>query len=667
VLGVADAGIEDDFFAVGGDSMLATMFVVHATETLGAHVSLVDFMEAPTIAGLSAAIARRAPLAPHDGTGRLVAIQPEGLACPLFCVPPLDGTLVGFGLLSMHVGRDQPMWGFAPLRARAGGEPHTIEEIAGAYVETMRAMCGDGPYLLLGDCFGGFVAYEMACQLGRRGDDVALLAMVDAPFRRGWRRNRSFAGAVAARARHALARGRFQLSTIGRLRGNERTAYVRDRGAALASSIRGHVLGLAYRAARIARVTPPLAARDPRQANAWAEARYEPGSFDGRVAFFKTSAPTAGFYPSRLLGWEGLFLGRTRVVELPGEHRLRYQPETLKALARGLREELADEQIGAGSRTGPPAGRIASTPPVSIGLPVYNGERFVSATIESILAQSFTDFELIISDNASTDRTEEICRAFALRDPRVRYFRSDTNLGAAANFNRVLARARGRYFKWAAHDDLLAPTWLARAVEVLDKDASAVLCQSDVTIIDENGIGIGRDDLSLHHVNGGRASARFGDLVLVDHRCHGIFGLIRSDVLRRTRGFARYVGADRVLLAELGLMGRFRTIDEPLFFERDHPARSVNALPLHRRAAFFDPGAGSRRIFPHWRLYRECFGVVRRAPLGTAERWACYGHLLRWPWANMNWARLVSDLLIAVNPDLDRRLTAMGRRLARPQ
>jgi glycosyltransferase involved in cell wall biosynthesis len=308
----------------------------------------------------------------------------------------------------------------------------------------------------------------------------------------------------------------------------------------------------------------------------------------------------------------------------------------------------------------------SSLPRVSIGLPVFNGERFVAEALDSLLAQSFADFEIIISDNASTDATEEICRARAHRDARVHYSRLDANLGAAANFNRVFDAARGQYFKWAAHDDLIAPTWLARSVEVLDEDPSAVLCRSCVSTIDENGVLVRHDDRGLPNVSDERAPVRFRDLVLIDHMCNDVFGLIRSSALRRTRRLGGYIASDRVLLAELGLLGRFRTIPEPLFFIREHPGRSVNALPFHQRASWYDPAGSRGPVFPHWRFYGEYIALVGRADLGRSDRRACYGHLCRWPWTNMNWARLVSDVAIAVNPALDRRLTGLGRRLAHP-
>src|SRR5215207_1517689 len=108
-------------------------------------------------------------------------------------------------------------------------------------------------------------------------------------------------------------------------------------------------------------------------------------------------------------------------------------------------------------------------PRVSVGLPVYNGENYLAEAIDSVLAQTYQNFELIISDNASTDSTEEICRDYAARDRRIRYFREPQNRGAAWNFNHTFELARGEYFKWVAHDDVIGPQYLARTVDQLDR------------------------------------------------------------------------------------------------------------------------------------------------------------------------------------------------------
>ena len=136
----------------------------------------------------------------------------------------------------------------------------------------------------------------------------------------------------------------------------------------------------------------------------------------------------------------------------------------------------------------------AVNPRVSIGLPVYNGERFISAAIESILSQNYQDLELIILDNASTDRTGEICRSYAETDRRVRYFRNIQNVGAAANFNLAFQLARGIYFKWAASDDLCRPAFIERCVELLDAQPDAVLAFPDPEFVNEDESPLPYDD-----------------------------------------------------------------------------------------------------------------------------------------------------------------------------
>jgi glycosyltransferase involved in cell wall biosynthesis len=293
---------------------------------------------------------------------------------------------------------------------------------------------------------------------------------------------------------------------------------------------------------------------------------------------------------------------------------------------------------------------------------VYNGENFVGAAIDSILAQSYTDFELIISDNASTDRTREICESRAMQDRRIHYRRLPANIGGAANFNRVLALARGEYFKWVAHDDLIAPDFLSRCVEALDRDPSAVLSQSRSFEIDESGCVVREITPELPNASSPIAAIRFADLVLIDHACLESYGVIRSSTLRQTPGIASYIASDRVMLAELGLRGRFCEVTERLASIREHPQRATRAIPFHQRALWFDPANASSVRFPHWRFYKEYFTRVHRTCGDPPERWRCYGVLCRWPWVNMNWARLIADLVIAVWPGASTALTSAGRR-----
>ena len=216
---------------------------------------------------------------------------------------------------------------------------------------------------------------------------------------------------------------------------------------------------------------------------------------------------------------------------------------------------------------------------VSLGMPVYNGERFVDEALRCVLDQTLDDFELIICDNASTDRTVEICEEVTGGDPRVTIHSSPSNIGAAANFNRTVELASGEYFKWVAHDDLIAPDYLEKCAEILDDDPAAVLCHSDVRIIDSDGELIRRYHPEFQHVGSSNVADRFSEWAAIAHRCFDVFGLIRMDTLRGTHLIAPYIASDRSLLAELGLRGTFVRVPEPLFLSREHGDRSIRAMP----------------------------------------------------------------------------------------
>ena len=293
----------------------------------------------------------------------------------------------------------------------------------------------------------------------------------------------------------------------------------------------------------------------------------------------------------------------------------------------------------------------SSSPRVSIGLPVCDGERYLRTTIDSIRAQTFTDFELIVADNASTDGTEAICREYAAVDSRVRCVRNATNLGVARNFNLTVEHARGQYFKWAADDDVLEPEFVARCVEQLDRDPGVVLCHAQTRIIDERGIVLGDYTYASGHASAARPSRRLRDVLAEDRWCFEMFGVIRTDTLRRTLLLDRYVGSDRILLADLALRGRFFIVPEYLFLNRDHPGRTVRRFPAHHlRAGVVDPALAGRRVLPHWRIFAEYARCIRRSAMRVSERVRCYLALGEWLLRPHNGARLAADLVIAAAP-----------------
>jgi glycosyltransferase involved in cell wall biosynthesis len=286
-------------------------------------------------------------------------------------------------------------------------------------------------------------------------------------------------------------------------------------------------------------------------------------------------------------------------------------------------------------------------PRVSIGLPVRDGENYLAETLDSILAQTYSDFELTISDNASTDGTEEIGRAYAARDERIRYFRNEKNLGAAENFNRVLELSAGEYFKWAAHDDLCAPEYLALCVEILDREPEVVLCYPRTRIIDGQGEFV-EDYFDGFHLDSPKPNVRFRDVFRAPGLCNPVFGLMRARVLERTALIGNYAASDRVLLGELALHGQFYEVPEYLFLRRGHPQRSLAANVTDGEiAAWFDPAMRGKVLLPRWRRLLEYLRAAQRAPLSQTERIRCYMQVARFVLSPRKLGGMAGDFLKA--------------------
>jgi glycosyltransferase involved in cell wall biosynthesis len=299
--------------------------------------------------------------------------------------------------------------------------------------------------------------------------------------------------------------------------------------------------------------------------------------------------------------------------------------------------------------------RSQGVPRLSIGLPVYNGENYLAPAVDSILAQTFTDFELIVSDNASTDATEAICRAYARQDRRIRYVRNDRNVGASANYNRTFALSQEtEYFKWAAHDDEIAPTYLEKCIAALEDAPDAVLCQSLVEIIDQTGTLLRVYDSGLNETRTGRRpSERFKPCVLREHKNTEVFGVLRRRAFSRTILHGDYHGCDLVLLAEMALQGRFLQVPEPLFRNREHPARYTRATKRWEKTTWHASGTQGRleRLRRSWPAVFFGFAdVVRRQVADPAERFRCYAALIRWWCVNANAYRAVIDITCAISP-----------------
>jgi glycosyltransferase involved in cell wall biosynthesis len=297
---------------------------------------------------------------------------------------------------------------------------------------------------------------------------------------------------------------------------------------------------------------------------------------------------------------------------------------------------------------------------VSLGLPVYNGENFIAQAIQSLLDQDFEDFELVITDNASTDRTAEICQAFTGRDERIRYFRNEHNLGAGPNFNRAFELSCGTYFKWCAHDDLISSNFLKEAVRALDENADAVIAYPTLQGIDRHGVMTSFKEEALPDMKGLSPASRF-QMLLPGHGCDAVvFGLWRRSALVLTSLHESYYGSDRALLAEMALLGEFVRVPNTVLYNRDHPTRSVN-LHNSERLAWQYQGISGANAFELSRRLRHLVVIAYRhrhqAPLhhtlSYLGLWMLNPHLL---------GRLVLEGVGAFSPSLRGKLRSIGWR-----
>jgi glycosyltransferase involved in cell wall biosynthesis len=304
----------------------------------------------------------------------------------------------------------------------------------------------------------------------------------------------------------------------------------------------------------------------------------------------------------------------------------------------------------------------ATTPRVSLGMPVYNGEAFLEEALQSLLKQTYGDFELLISDNASTDRTQAICQDYASADRRIRYHRNPVNVGFCRNQNSVITAARGEYFLLTHHDDIRAPEYLMRTLAVLEADPTVVVCYTGTRDIDEHGVELPRRSVPLR-VDSPDPRVRFRDVIRLDHICEPGFGLTRRDVLAKTCLHGDYADSDRVLLGELALYGRFHLLPEFLFFRRAHAQQSTAIAPDRQsRTVWFNPAHANRLVFPHFRELREYLAVIGRAPVGVSDRLAC--HQAMAAWALTYRRRLLGDLEFAAREVLRPLYRAVRRRNA---
>ena len=267
-------------------------------------------------------------------------------------------------------------------------------------------------------------------------------------------------------------------------------------------------------------------------------------------------------------------------------------------------------------------------PLVSIGVPVFNAEHFLARALDSLLGQTLSDLELIISDNASTDNTQVICEDYVRRDQRVRYIRQQSNIGAPRNWNVVVHEARGVFFKWASANDYCAPVMLERCVGAMQVDPGIVLCYGRTELVDENEqpIEIYGGDISFEEDRPSERFARVCALLSMNNVQCGVF---RLGALRRTRLDRMYPSGDLALMAELALYGRFWMMPDVLLFRRQSRGTFTSMLAPLDQQRVYDPKAKKPMKLLRARRHLDNMVSVACAPISVVEKLRAWWFSLR--------------------------------------
>jgi hypothetical protein len=278
---------------------------------------------------------------------------------------------------------------------------------------------------------------------------------------------------------------------------------------------------------------------------------------------------------------------------------------------------------------------------VSVGMPVYNGEKYLAETLDSLLAQSLQEFEIVISDDASTDRTPEICRCYEAKDSRIRYSRNARNIGGAPNFNRVVKLSRAPLFHAGACDALYEPSFLARCVDALERDTGVVLSHTRTKLVGDKGelllfdrkragyvdryghvkgtSGAVMRPQSSHIGQSASPETRFREVLWCMGWSLPLSGVIRKKALLRTSRYGKYSGADKALLAELALQGRFHEVDQELSARRIHHSCTRYKTPRVRAPHESTESRGISQVL----ALRDYAKMVFAADISAVQRLHC--------------------------------------------
>ncbi|MGH7461448.1 MAG: glycosyltransferase family 2 protein [Longimicrobiales bacterium] len=262
---------------------------------------------------------------------------------------------------------------------------------------------------------------------------------------------------------------------------------------------------------------------------------------------------------------------------------------------------------------------MTSPPRITIGMPVYNGAATIAQSIESLLAQTCTDFEFIISDNASTDNTADLIADYARMDSRVRCIRQHCNLGSPGNYSFVALAARGKYLKWAAAGDWCAPTFLERSLEAIQRDPDAVLAAPRTRLF-SGDLSNARDYERDIEILEEQPLHRFFHQISEMQLNNAMNGLIRISALRRTPLIEAYFHSDMVLMGRLALLGKFLLVNEPLLYRRMEPSTATSLQSEAEKRHHYYAGVNAHSLFQHWKLHLGWLRAVCSVPMPAGQR-----------------------------------------------
>jgi amino acid adenylation domain-containing protein len=339
-IGIEPIGIRDNFFHLGGHSLLVARLFSEMEATFGKRLPLATLFEAPTIEELAAILQGKEQTSQWKS---LVPIQEGGSKPPLFLIHGMGGNVVGYGNLVRLLGPDQPCSAFQ-ARGLDGTEAPatTVEEMAASYIAELCAAWPRGPYALCGLSFGGTVAFEMARQLEAAGKSVALVALLDScPTYAEWTLSEN---RLRHRTSHTLSVLAYHARSLSSGSPSEMVRYVRGVTRRQIAKVRSIIWRQRLRVRPIrdgAKVTLDIVLRNVEEAARMAYRCYLPRPYPGGVTLFRAEI-RGGDEEDLAVGWRRIALGGVEVVDVPGSHHTMMSSAHVAQLAELLRSRLEE-------------------------------------------------------------------------------------------------------------------------------------------------------------------------------------------------------------------------------------------------------------------------------------------------------------------------------------